>query len=175
MRLWADERKTGTIELFLTLPLTTGEAVLAKFLAAWAFTAIALILTFPFWITVNVLGSPDNGVIVASYIGSLLMAGGFLAIGSCISALTRNQVIAFVVGAAACFLATVSGSPIVLGLIQGWLPSWASDAVSSWSFLTHFSSITRGVIDLRDAVFFLSVIGIALFVNTLIVEMKKAD
>src|SRR5579885_2886112 len=110
MRLWAEERKTGTIELFLTLPISITEAVLGKFLAAWAFTGIALVLTFPIWITVNVLGNPDNGVIFASYIGSFLMAGGYLAIGSCISAATKSQVIAFVVAAALCFIFTVSGS-----------------------------------------------------------------
>ena len=175
MRLWAEERKTGTIEMFLTLPITTGEAVLGKFFAAWAFTGIALLLTVPFWISVNVLGRPDNGVIFASYVASMLMAGGFLAIGSCISALTRNQVIAFVLAAAACFVATLSGSSIVLGLLPSWLPAWVPDAVASWSMLTHFGAIIRGVIALSDLVFFLSVIGIALFVNTLLVEMKKAD
>ena len=119
MRLWAEERKSGTIELFLTLPISVGEAVLGKFLAAWAFAGIALALTFPFWITVNVLGSPDNGVILASYIGSFLMAGAFLAIGAALSALTKNQVIAFVMTAAVCFLFTVSGSTVVLGIPRG--------------------------------------------------------
>jgi ABC-2 type transport system permease protein len=122
MRLWAEERKSGTIELFLTLPISMGAAVLGKFLAAWVFAGIALLLTFPFWITANVLGSPDNGVILASYIGSFLMAGGYLAIGSALSALTKNQVIAFVITAAASFLFTVSGSPIVLGVFQSWAP-----------------------------------------------------
>src|SRR5436305_2593225 len=119
MRLWAEERKSGTIELFLTLPISMMAAVLGKFLAAWAFAGIALALTFPFWLTVNYLGTPDNGVILASYIGSFLMAGGFLAIGACLSALTKNQVIAFVVTAAVCFLFTVSGSSVVLGFFQG--------------------------------------------------------
>ena len=175
MRLWADERKTGTIELFLTLPISIGAAVAGKFLAAWAFAGIALVLTFPFWITVNILGSPDNGVILASYIGSFLMAGAFLAIGAALSALTKNQVIAFVLTAAICFLFTVSGSTIVLGFLTGWAPQAVLTAVSSFSFLAHFSAIIRGVIDLRDAVFFLSVIVLFLFANAVVVEIKKAD
>jgi ABC-2 type transport system permease protein len=175
MRLWAEERKIGTIELFLTLPISVASAVLGKFLASWAFAGIALILTFPFWITVNILGAPDNGVILASYIGSFLMAGAFLAIGAALSALTKNQVIAFVVTAAVCFVFTVSGSSIVLGFLTTWAPQDLLDAISSFSFLSHFDAITRGVIDLRDAVFFVSVIALFLFANTIIVELKKAD
>src|SRR5918911_2705089 len=175
MRLWAEERKSGTIELFLTLPISITEAVLGKFLAAWCFAGIALLLTFPFWITVNYLGHPDNGVVLASYIGSFLMAGAFLAIGAALSALTKNQVIAFVVTAAVCFLFTVSGSPIVLGFLNGWAPQALLRTVASFSFLTHFNAIVRGVIDLRDAVFFVSVIGAFLFANAVLVELKKAD
>jgi ABC-2 type transport system permease protein len=175
MRLWAEERKTGTIEMFLTLPITTGQAVLGKFLAAWVFTGIALALTFPFWLTVNYLGAPDNGVILASYIGSFLMAGAFLAIGSAISAITKNQVIAFVLSAVVCFLFTASGSPIVLGPVQGWVPGGLVQTIASMSFLSHFAAITRGVVDLRDLVFFGSVIGLFLFANTILVELKKAD
>jgi ABC-2 type transport system permease protein len=175
MRLWAEERKSGTIELFLTLPISIGAAVMGKFLAAWAFAGIALALTFPFWITVNILGAPDNGVILASYIGSFLMAGAFLAIGAALSALTKNQVIAFVLTASLCFLCTVSGSSLVLGFLTGWAPERLLQAVASFSFLAHFSAIVRGVIDLRDAVFFLSVIALFLFANAVIVDMKKAD
>ena len=175
MRLWAEERKTGTIEMFLTLPITTAQAVLGKFLAAWVFTGIALALTFPFWITVNYLGEPDNGVILASYIGSFLMAGAFLAIGSAISAVTKNQVIAFVLSAAACFLFTASGSPIVLGPVEGWVPGGLVQTIAAMSFLSHFAAITRGVVDLRDLIFFGSVIGLFLFANTILVELKKAD
>jgi ABC-2 type transport system permease protein len=175
MRLWAEERKSGTIELFLTLPISIGAAVMGKFFASWAFAGIALALTFPFWITVNILGSPDNGIIVASYIGSFLMAGAFLAIGAALSALTKNQVIAFVVTAAVCFLFTVSGQPLVLGFLTGWAPEALLSAVASFSFLTHFAAIVRGVIDLRDAVFFLSVIAFFLYANAIIVELKKAD
>jgi ABC-2 type transport system permease protein len=175
MRLWSEERKTGTIELFLTLPISIGAAVVGKFLASWAFAGIALILTFPFWITVNVLGSPDNGVILASYIGSFLMAGAFLAVGSALSALTKNQVIAFVITAAVCFLFTVSGSSVVLGFLTGWAPEGVLRAVTSFSFLAHFNAIIRGVIDLRDAVFFLSVIALFLFASAVVVDLKKAD
>jgi ABC-2 type transport system permease protein len=175
MRLWAEERKSGTIELFLTLPISMMAAVLGKFLAAWAFAGIALVLTFPFWLTVNYLGTPDNGVILASYVGSFLMAGAFLALGACLSALTKNQVIAFVITAAASFLFTVSGSPIVLGLFQSWAPASMLATISSFSFLTHFTAITRGVIDARDAVYFLSVIGAFLLANAVLVDLKKAD
>src|SRR5882672_4149068 len=175
MRLWAEERKSGTIELFLTLPVSMMAAVLGKFLAAWAFAGIALALTFPFWITVNYLGNPDNGVILASYIASFLMAGAFLAVGACLSALTKNQVIAFVVTAAICFLFTVSGSGLVLGFIKGWAPQPVLDTVVNFSFLGHFNAIVRGVIDLRDAVFFLSVIAFFLYANAVIVDLKKAD
>jgi len=175
MRLWAEERKSGTIELLLTLPISMTEAVVGKFLASWGFAGIALILTVPFWITVNYLGHPDNGVILASYIASFLMAGAFLAIGACLSALTKNQVIAFVVTAAVCFAFTVSGSPIVLGFIKGWAPEAVLGTVAGFSFLTHFNAIIRGVIDLRDAVFFLSVISFFLYANTIIVDLKKAD
>jgi len=175
MRLWAEERKSGTIELLLTLPISIGAAVVGKFLAAWAFAGIALALTFPFWITVSWLGEPDHGVILASYIGSFLMAGGFLAIGSCLSALSKNQVIAFVITAAVCFLFTVSGSTIVLGFFQNWAPDAVTAAIASFSFLTHFQSIIKGVIDLRDAVFFASVIGVFLLANVVLVDLKKAD
>ena len=175
MRLWAEERRSGTIELFLTLPVSMGAAVLGKFLASWAFAGIALALTFPFWITVNILGQPDNGVILASYIGSFLMAGAFLSIGAALSALTKNQVIAFVITAAVCFLFTVSGSSIVLGFLSGWAPQAVLNGVSSFSFLDHFNAIIRGVIDLRDAVFFVSVIALFLFANAVIIDLKKAD
>ncbi|HVJ55051.1 MAG TPA: ABC transporter permease [Aliidongia sp.] len=175
MRLWAEERKTGTIELFLTLPVTTTQAVIGKFLAAWVFTGIALALSFPFWITVNYLGDPDNGVIFASYVGSFLMAGAFLAIGAAISASCKNQVIAFVLSATVCFLFTVSGSAIVLGPITGRLPGHLVETIAGLSFLSHFTAISRGVLDLRDLVYFGSVIVLFLFANTVIIELKKAD
>jgi len=173
MRLWAEERRTGTMELLLTLPVTIRAAVVGKFLAAWAFTGVALFLTFPIWITVNYLGSPDNGVIFASYVGSFLMAGAYLAIGSCMSATTNNQVIAFIVAVTVCFLFTVSGAPIVLDFFQGWAPLALISAVSSFSFLTHFASIAAGVIDLRDVVYFLSVIALFLTINVVVIDLKK--
>lgn len=175
MRLWAEERKTGTAELLLTLPLSMSEAVLGKFFAAWAFTALALVLTFPIWITVNLLGSPDNGVVLSGYLGTLLMAGAYLAIGSCFSAMTRNQVVAFVVSAAVCFVFTLSGTPLVLNFFTGWLPQAGIDIIATFSFLTHYGSVTRGVIDLRDIVFFGSLIGVFLYVNTILVDLRKAE
>ncbi|HKJ21821.1 MAG TPA: ABC transporter permease subunit [Gammaproteobacteria bacterium] len=175
MRLWAEERKSGTIELLLTLPVTMAQAVLGKFLAAWAFTGIALALTFPMWITVNYLGNPDNGVILASYIGSLLMAGAFLAIGSCISAITKNQVIAFVITVVVCLAFILSGYPMVMDLFTGWAPHVIVDAVSSFGFITHFNAITKGVIDLRDLVYFISLIAFWLFANAILIGVKKAD
>jgi len=159
----------------MTLPVSTTEAVLGKFLAAWAFCAIALALTFPMWITVNVLGSPDNGVILASYLGSLLMAGAFLAIGSCVSALTSNQVIAFVVAATVCFLFTMSGLDLVLNFFRAWAPQVLVDTIASLSFLTHFNAVTNGVIDVRDVVFFGSLIAFWLIANVIVVDLKKGS
>ena len=175
MRLWAEERRSGTIELFLTLPIRMTEAVVGKFLAAWCFSGIALALTFPFWITVNFLGRPDNGVILASYIASWLMAGTMLAVGACVSVMTKNQVIAFVVTAALGFILTVAGSPIVLGLFQGWAPEWLVRGVTQVSFLGHFSAITRGVIDMRDLVYFLSVMIAFLAANAILVDLERAE
>ena len=174
MRLWAEERKTGTIENLMTLPIATSEAVVGKFLAAWVFSGISLSLTFPIWITVNVLGEPDNGVIIASYAGSLLMAGGFLAIGSCLSAVTKNQVIAFIAAATICFLFTMSGVDLVLNFFRGWAPDILVDTVASFSFLTHFNSVTKGVIEANDLVFFASLIVFWLFANVVVVELRKA-
>ena len=170
MRLWAEERRGGTIELLLTLPVTISQAVLGKYLAAWAFSAVALILTFPIWITVNFLGDPDNGVILASYVGSLLMAGTFLAIGACVSALTRNQVIAFVVSAVVCLGFVMSGFPLVLEFFSAWAPDFLVQAVSSFSFLSHFNAISEGVI-----VFFVSLIVFWLFANAVVIDLKKAS
>lgn len=175
MRVWAEERKSGTIELLMTLPISMGEAVAGKFLAAWAFVAIALALTFPIWITVNYLGSPDNGVILAAYLGSLLMAGAYLAVGIGISAVTRSQVVAFIIALAVCFLFTMSGYPLVLDVVRGWLPGTVVDAVAGLSVLTHFQSISKGVLNLRDAVYFLAMIAAWLYASAIIVDMKKAD
>ena len=173
MRLWAEERKTGTIEFLMTLPVSTGQAVVGKFLAAWIFAGIALALTFPLWITVNYLGEPDNGVILGAYLGSWLMAGGFLAISACMSALTSNQVIAFVLAVTVCFLFLMSGLDLVQAFFRGWAPETLIDAVARLSFLSNFMAISQGVIDLRNIVFFLSLIGVGLFINTALVEIKK--
>jgi ABC-2 type transport system permease protein len=175
MRLWSEERKSGTIELLLTLPVTMWQAVVGKFLAAWAFIGIALVLTFPVWITVNYLGDPDNGVIFASYLGSLLMAGAFLAIGSCISACTRNQVIAFILTVVVCFLFLLAGFPLVLNFFSAWAPQGLVDAISGLSFMTHFASIGKGVIDLRDLVYFLLIIAFWLYASAVVIDLKKAD
>ena len=175
MTLWADERKTGTIELLLTLPVRLVDAVLGKFLAAWVLTGIALTLTFPIWITVNYLGYPDNGVIVAAYLGSWFMAGGFLAIGSCMSACTKNSVIAFILTVAICFLFVIMGSPILLNTFPSWVPQWLVDAFSAMGFLTHFDSISKGVLDIRDFLFFSVFIGGWLLASAIVIEMKKAN
>ena len=174
MRLWSEERKSGSIELLLTLPLTRLDAVLGKFLAAWLFTGLALLLTFPIWITVNMLGEPDNGVILGSYIGSWLMSGGFIAIGSCMSALSKSQVIAFIVSAVVCFLFILAGFPLVIDLFKGWLPGVLVDAIASLSFLTHFTSISKGVLSMRDLLYFFSVIAVWLAATTVVVELKQA-
>ncbi len=169
MRLWAEERRSGTVELLMTLPVTVWQVVLAKYLAAWAFTGIALILTFPVWLTVNYLGNPDNGVVVAAYLGSFLMAGAYLAIGSCISSLTKNQVIAFVVTAVVCFLFTVTGLPMVTNLFSSWAPQAIVETVSSLSFVSNFQDLSRGALDLRNLVYFISLIVFWLFLNTVVV------
>jgi len=173
MRLWAEERKAGTLELLMTLPVSTFDAVFGKFLAAWIFAGIALSLTFPVWITVNYLGDPDNGVIIASYLGGFLMAGSYLAIGGFVSAMTRNQVIAFVIGAAVIFLFMMSGLELVQSAFRGWAPDLVIDLVRSFSFLVHYDAIIRGVIDVRDMIFFISIIGVFLFANMVVVDLKK--
>ena len=175
MRLWAEERRSGTVELLLTLPLTAWQAVLGKFLAAWLFVGSALLLTFPVWLTVNYLGQPDNGVIMAGYLGSWLMAGGFLAIASCMSAVTRNQVVAFILSVVVCFGFLLSGLPMVMNLFSGWAPQSLLDVIAGFSFLAHFADISKGVIDLRDLVYFTLVMGLWLLANTIVLELKKAD
>jgi gliding motility-associated transport system permease protein len=175
MRLWAEERRSGSIELLMTLPLEVWHAVVGKFFAAWAFTGLALALTFPIWITVNYLGDPDNGAILTAYIGSLLMAGGFLAVGACISALTKNQIVAFIVTIIICLLLVLVGTPWVLVFFSGWVPSVIVDGIASLSFYTHFNSISRGLIDLRDVVFFALLIGAMLYANTIVLQLTKAE
>jgi ABC-2 type transport system permease protein len=175
MRLWAEERNSGSIELLMTLPIGLWQAVTGKFLAAWCFAGIALALTFPVWITVNYLGNPDNGVIIAAYLGSWLMAGGFLAIGMCLSAATRNQVIAFITAALVGFLFLLAGFPLVLDLVRGVLPEPIVEAVASLSFLTHFDAISKGMIDLRDLAYFVALVGFWLMATAIVLDMKKAE
>lgn len=173
MRLWAEERKSGTIELLLTLPLALGQAVVGKFLAAWVFTIIALALTFPLWLTVNYLGQPDNGVILAGYLGSSLMAGAYLAIGSALSACTRNQVVAFILTVLVCLILLLAGLPFVLEPARAVLPQVAVDLVAQFSFLIHFQQITRGVLDARDVAFFVVMIVLWLCAAGVIVDLRK--
>ncbi len=175
MRLWAEERRSGSVELLLTLPVRPGVAVAAKFFAAWTFVGIALALTFPIWVTVSYLGAPDNGAIAAGYIGSLAMAGGFLAIGSCLSAATRSQVIAFILTVVVCFALLLAGYPLVLDAFRGWAPAALVDAIASLSLLTHFQAISKGVLDVRDVLYFAMTIGAWLYATTLVLDLRKAD
>ncbi|MDF1643558.1 MAG: ABC transporter permease subunit [Pseudomonadales bacterium] len=174
MRLWSEELRSGTVELLLTLPIKLSEAVLGKFLAAWVFIGIALLLTLPLWITVNYLGDPDNGIIFTSYLGSWLMSGAFLAIGSCMSATTQNQVIAFILTISLCFVFIVTGFPMMLAVVSSWLPSSMVDLIASMSFLIHFNAISRGVLDFRDLLFFLIMMTGWLFATAIVIEKKKA-
>ena len=175
MRLWSEERKTGTIETLLTLPLTTLQAVLGKFLAAWVFLLVALALTSPIWLTVAFLGDPDHGAIVTSYIGSALMAGSFLAIGSYVSSTTKNQVIAFIVSLAISFIFILIGTPMILDFLAGWAPDILYNTLANFSFMTHFQFLSKGVIDIQSLVFFISVICLFLFANVMTIEWKKAN
>jgi ABC-2 type transport system permease protein len=173
MRMWAEEAKGGTLELLLTLPLTLWQAMLGKFFAAWLFIGLALVLTFPIWITVNYLGSPDNGVILAGYLGSWLMAGTFIAIGACLSALTRSQVVAFILTALVCVLLILVGQPQVLDFFSGTVPRKLINAVAHLSMLRHFEAIARGVLDMRDLVYFLlSMVG-WLVAGVLLLDLKR--
>jgi len=174
MRLWSEERKSGTIELLLTLPIRKSSAVLGKFFAAWLFCALALLLTFPMVLTVNWLGEPDNGAIITGFLGSLLLAGSYLAIGLCLSALCKNQVIAFILSISVCFLFIASGFPMVLDALS-FAPLWLRDAIASLSFLTRFDAISKGVIDIRDLLYFLSLITAWLVACTALIDLKKAD
>ena len=175
MRLWAEERRSGTIELLITLPVTNTQLVVGKFLASWVFTLIALVLSMPIWITVNYLGDPDNNVILISYIGSWLMAGAFLALTSCLSTLTKNQVIAFIISSISGFVLIMAGFSLILSAVRSWAPVWITETISSMSFLSHFSRIQMGVFDLNSLIFFLSMIVLCLWINIQLVQIKKAD
>jgi ABC-2 type transport system permease protein len=173
MRMWAEESKGGTLELLLSLPISLVQAMLGKFLAAWLFIGLALLLTFPIWLTVNYLGSPDNGVILAGYLGSWLMAGAFLAIGACLSAVTQSQVVAFILTAVVCVLLLLAGQPEVLDFFQAALPRRLVHAVAHLSMLQHFEAIARGVLDLRDLFYFLLSILAWLGAGVLVLDLKR--
>jgi gliding motility-associated transport system permease protein len=173
MKLWAEERKSGSIELLMSQPVQLWEAVLGKFLAAWIFTALALALTFPLWLTVNYLGHPDNGAILAAYLGSLLLAAGYLAIGSCMSALTRNPVVAFILGVVVCLAFLLAGFTLVLDAFRSWAPQALVDAIASLSFLTHYESIEKGVIDVRDLLYFAMLSAFFLLATAITVNLRK--
>ncbi|HUX26197.1 MAG TPA: ABC transporter permease subunit [Burkholderiales bacterium] len=174
MRVWSEERRSGTMELLLTLPVNQWEAILAKFLASWIFLALALALTFPVVITVNVLGNPDNGQILAGYVGSLFLAGAYLAITCMTSAITRNQVIAFILSVVLCLFLTLAGFNPVIDMLTRWASPTLVDAVAAFSVVTHFSNFEKGVIDLRDVLYFVSVLGFALFATSVILRNHRA-
>ncbi len=174
MGLWAEERRSGTLELLLTQPVTLPAAVLAKFLAAWVVAGLALLLTTPVWLTVNYLGDPDNGVIAAGYVGSWLLAGGYIALGGFASALTRNQVIAFIIGVVLCFAFLLSGFPLVLAVAREVLPTTLTELLAATSFLTHFQAISKGVLDMRDLVYFGVMIVGWLTATTIVLDLRKA-
>jgi len=175
MRTWAEERNTGSIELLLTLPITLWQAVLGKFLAAWAFAGIALIGTFPIWFTVSFLGDPDHGVIIAGYLGSWLLAGAFLAVSGCMSAITKSQVVAFVLSVVVCLMLILLGFPAALDFFQAFLPQALVDAIASLSLFSHYQSMMKGVIDLRDLIYYGLLGGLFLYATSLIIEIKKGN
>ena len=175
MRLWAEERRSGTIELLMTLPVTNSQLVIGKFFASWMFTLIALLLSTPIWITVNYLGNPDNSVIFISYLTSWLMAGAFLALTSCLSTLTKNQVIAFIISSISGFILIMAGFSLVLSTVRSWAPIWITETIGSMSFLSHFSRVQMGVFDLSTLIFFVSMIILCLWINIQLVQIKKAD
>lgn len=174
MRLWSEERRSGSIELLLTQPITLWQAVIGKFLAAWLFVGIALALTFPLWISVNYLGNPDNGVIVAAYLGSFFVAGGFLAVGSFTSSLTKNQLVAFLVAAGLCFVLLLAGYPMTTAWFETWAPQWLVDGIYGLSFLAHFENIIKGVLDLRDILYFALVSIFFLLASATMLESVKS-
>lgn len=175
MRLWSEERRMGTMELLLTMPITPWQAIVGKFLASWLFLALALVLTFPVWMTVSYLGSPDHGVIITSYVGSLLLAGGYLAISCMTSAMTRNQVVSFIVSIVLCLFLILAGWPPVTRLLDQLSDSpRLVEMVSAFSVMTHFEGFQKGVLELRDVVFFLVMIGFSLFATSVIIRSHRA-
>ena len=174
MRMWSEERRLGTIELLLTMPITPWQAILGKFLASWMIIALALALTFPIVITVNYLGHPDNGVIFASYIGSLLLAGAYLSVSAMTSAMTRNQVVSFILSVVICLFLILAGWPPVTNLITNWASAGVVETIAAFSVMTHFDSLQKGVIDLRDVLFFVSIMVFCLFTTSVIIRAHRA-
>ncbi|XHR30326.1 MAG: ABC transporter permease [Chthoniobacteraceae bacterium] len=174
MRMWSEERRLGTIELLLTMPVTPWQAIAGKFLAAWAVLGIALLLTFPMIVTVNALGHPDNGIIVAGYLGSFLMAGAYLAVTSMTSALTRNQVVSFIISVVVCLFLILAGFPPITDLLVRWASPGVVETVASFSVMTHFAGLQKGVIDSRDLLYFASIIGFSLFSTSVILRAHRA-
>ncbi len=174
MRMWSEERRLGTIELLLTMPITPWQAIVGKFLASWLVLALALALTFPIVLTVNYLGRPDNGVILASYAGSLLLSGAYLSVSAMTSAMTRNQVVSFIVSVVLCLFLILAGWPPITNMLSQWASSWFVEMIAAFSVMTHFESIQKGVIDSRDVLFFLSVIGFCLFTTSVIIRAHRA-
>ena len=174
MRMWSEERRLGTIELLLTMPVTPWQAIVGKFIASWAVVALALVLTFPVWVTVNYLGNPDNGVILAGYVGSFLMGGAYLSITAMTSAMTRNQVVAFIVSVVLSLFLILAGYPPVTNMLVSWAKPWIVEAIASFSVMTHFESLQKGVLDSRDILYFLSVMGFSLFTTSVIVRTHRA-
>lgn len=175
MRTWSEERKTGSIELLMTLPVNTMQIVLGKFFAAWAILGLCLMLTGGLWVSVNFLGDPDNGIIAAAYIGSWLMSGAFLAVGQCMSATTKNQVVAFILAAVVSFILVLAGSPIITSLFQSWASNAVLDTISALSFLSHFENMAKGVLTLEDVLFYVLSICAWLYASYLIIKQKKAN
>lgn len=174
MRMWSEERRLGTMELLLTMPVTPWQAIVGKFLAAWLVLGLALLLTFPIVVTVNYLGHPDNGIIVAGYVGSFLLAGSYLSISAMTSALTRNQVVSFILAVVICLFLVLVGYPPVTNLLVEWANPWLVQTISGFSVMTHFESIGKGVLDSRDILFFFSVIGFSLFTTSVILRSHRA-
>lgn len=175
MRLWSEERQTGTIELLFTLPITPLQAIIGKYLSGTIFMAVALLLTFPMVISINILGDPDNGIILTGYIGSLLAASAFLAVGCLTSALTRNQVISFVISIVICLGLILCGWPPVTDLFVEWAPNWLVDFVAAFSIIPHYDALQRGVVDIRDITYFVSLIAFALFATGVVLRSKRAS
>jgi len=175
MRLWSEERKSGSIEILLTLPVTITQAVLGKFFAAWFFLLIALLLTIPMPITICILGEPDIGLIITGYLGSLLMAGGFLSIGCFFSAVSKNQVISFILSVVACAILVFAGMPTTMNYLTTFLPVNLVGAIGTMSFRTHFESIQRGVLEFKDISYFLLLIVGWIIASGIILDERKAQ